>query len=53
VAAEHVVWYPPQAKRTVKYTVATRVGNVLRESTTFGLAERRVDDQDGPPHPDS
>src|SRR5439155_7009827 len=26
VATEHVVWYAPQVKRTVKYTVATHVG---------------------------
>ena len=39
VASEHVIWYSPQVKRTVKYTVATRVGNELRESTTFELME--------------
>jgi hypothetical protein len=42
VATEHVVWYAPQVKRTVKYTVATHVGGALRESTTFELVEYRL-----------
>ena len=42
VATEHVVWYSPQVKRTVKYTVSTHVGNVLRESTSFELVEFRL-----------
>ncbi len=36
---EHVAWYAPQVRRTVKYTVSTRVGEVLKESTTFELVE--------------
>jgi hypothetical protein len=39
VASEHVIWYSPQVKRTVKYTVTIRVGNELRESTSFELTE--------------
>ncbi len=42
VASEHVIWYAPQVKRTVKYTVATHVGNVLREATTFELIEFKL-----------
>lgn len=39
VVMEHVAWYAPQVRRTVKYTVSTRVGEVLKESTTFDLVE--------------
>ena len=39
MTTEHVIWYAPQVKRTVKYTVATRVGNDLRDSTTFELMQ--------------
>jgi uncharacterized caspase-like protein len=39
VSTEHVVWYSPEVRRTVKYTVSTRVGDSLRESTTFELVE--------------
>ncbi|WP_280150903.1 caspase family protein [Piscinibacter sp. XHJ-5] len=42
VSSEHVIWYSPQVKRTVKYTVATHVGNALRESTSFELVEFRL-----------
>jgi hypothetical protein len=42
VVSEHVIWYAPQVKRTVKYTVSTRVGNDLRESTSFELVEFRL-----------
>lgn len=39
VSAEHVVWYAPQVKRPVKYTVSTYVGTSLREATAFELME--------------
>lgn len=42
VVSEHVIWYAPQVKRTVKYTVSTHVGNDLRESTSFELVEFRL-----------
>ena len=42
VVTEHVAWYSPQVRRTVKYTVSTRVGEVLKESTTFELVEFKV-----------
>jgi len=42
VATEHTVWYAPQVKRPVKYTVATYVGGALRESTTFELVEFKL-----------
>ena len=42
LSSEHVVWYAPDVKRMVKYTVSTRVGNVLREATTFELTEFKL-----------
>jgi hypothetical protein len=42
VTTEHVIWYAPQVKRTVKYTVSTSVGGTLRESTTFELVEFKL-----------
>jgi hypothetical protein len=42
VSTEHVIWYSPQVKRTVKYTVSTSVGGTLRESTTFELVEFKL-----------
>jgi len=39
ITAEHTVWYAPDVKRPVKYTVSTRVGGSLREATTFELVE--------------
>jgi hypothetical protein len=39
LVTEYVAWYSPQVRRTVKYTVSTRVGEVLKESTTFELVE--------------
>jgi uncharacterized caspase-like protein len=42
VSSEHVIWYAPQVKRTVKYTVATHVGSTLREATTFELVEFKL-----------
>ncbi len=42
VLVEHVVWYAPAAKRMVKYTVSTSVGNSLREATTFELTEFKL-----------
>jgi hypothetical protein len=42
VSTEHVVWYSPQVRRTVKYTVSTHVGSTLRESTSFELVEFRL-----------
>ena len=43
VSAEYVVWYAPQVKRPVKYTVSTYVGTSLREAATFELMEFRLD----------
>jgi hypothetical protein len=42
VTSEYVVWYAPQAKRTVKATVQTRVGQVVQEATTFELVEYKL-----------
>jgi hypothetical protein len=37
-----VVWYAPDVKRMVKYTVSTRVGTTLREATSFELTEFKL-----------
>lgn len=42
VQTEQVVWYAPEAKRIVKQTISTHVGNVLRESTSFELMEVKL-----------
>jgi hypothetical protein len=42
VSTEHVVWYAPEVKRMVKYTVSTHVGNALREATSFELTEFKL-----------
>jgi uncharacterized caspase-like protein len=42
VSTEHTVWYAPQVKRPVKYSVATYVGGTLRESTTFELVDFKL-----------
>jgi uncharacterized caspase-like protein len=39
LSSEHVVWYAPAVRRTVKTVVSTQVGGALRESTTFELVE--------------
>jgi uncharacterized caspase-like protein len=42
VTSEIAVWYAPQVRRMVKTVLYTRVGNELRESTTFELVEYRL-----------
>ena len=42
VTTEHAVWYAPAVKRMVKYTVSTRVGDTLRDATTFELTEFKL-----------
>jgi len=42
VSVEHVVWYVPEVKRSVKATVSTTVGGALREATTIELTEYRL-----------
>jgi len=42
VTTEYVVWYAPQARRSVKATVSTYVGSALREATTFELMEYKL-----------
>jgi uncharacterized caspase-like protein len=42
VSTEYVVWYSPQAKRSVKATVQTKVGPSVREATTFELVEYKL-----------
>ena len=42
VSSEHVIWYAPEVKRSVKYTVSTTIGESLQEATTFELMEYRL-----------
>jgi uncharacterized caspase-like protein len=42
VNVEHVVWYAPEVKRSVKATISTTVGSSLREATSFELIEYRL-----------
>jgi uncharacterized caspase-like protein len=42
LTSEHVIWYAPQVRRTVKYSVSTHVGGALREATTFELTEFKL-----------
>lgn len=39
VSVEHVIWYAADVKRTVRYTVSTRVGSSLQEATSVELME--------------
>ena len=42
VLTEQIVWYAPEVKRIVKQTISTRVGNVLREATSYELMEAKL-----------
>lgn len=42
ISVEHVIWYAPEVKRYVKYTVSTSVGRSLQEATSFELTEFNV-----------
>lgn len=42
VLTEQIVWYAPEVKRIVKQTISTRVGNVLREASSFELMEAKL-----------
>jgi hypothetical protein len=42
VVTEHAVWYAPEVKRFVKYTVSTRIGASVQEQTLFELMEYRL-----------
>ncbi|MFO1217344.1 MAG: caspase family protein [Burkholderiaceae bacterium] len=42
LSAEHTVWYAPSVRRIVKYQVQTLAGRALRESTTFELADYKL-----------
>jgi uncharacterized caspase-like protein len=42
VLIEQIVWYAPEVKRIVKQTISTRVGNVLREATSYELMEAKL-----------
>jgi hypothetical protein len=42
VSTEVVVWYAPQARRSVKATVSTKVGSSVREATTVELVEYKL-----------
>ena len=42
ISAEHIVWYAPEVKRIVKYSVSTRVAGLLQEATQFELIEYKL-----------
>jgi uncharacterized caspase-like protein len=42
IATEHVVWYAPDVKRIVKYSVSTRVAGSAQESTQLELIEYKL-----------
>jgi uncharacterized caspase-like protein len=42
VSTEYIVWYAPQARRSVKATMQTRVGASVREATTVELVEYKL-----------
>jgi len=42
VLTEQIVWYAPEVKRSVKQTISTRVGDVLREASSFELVEAKL-----------
>jgi uncharacterized caspase-like protein len=42
ISAEHIVWYAPEVKRIVKYSVSTKVAGVQEEATQFELIEYKV-----------
>lgn len=42
VLVEQIVWYAPEVKRIVKQTISTRVGNVVREASSYELMEAKL-----------
>ena len=42
IAAELVVWYAPEVKRTVKYSVLTKIAGMAQEDTQFELIEYKL-----------
>jgi hypothetical protein len=42
IATEHVVWYAPDVKRVVKYSVSTKVAGIPEESTQYELIEYKL-----------
>jgi len=42
ITAEHIVWYAPDVKRIVKYSVSTKVAGVQEEATQFELIEYKL-----------
>ena len=42
VSAEHIVWYAPDVKRIVKYSVSTKVAGSLQDVTQFELIEYKL-----------
>ena len=42
VLIEQIVWYAPEVKRIVKQTISTRVGNVVREASSYELMEAKL-----------
>jgi hypothetical protein len=42
IAAEHTIWYAPEVKRIVKYTVSTKVAGTQQEAAQFELIEYKL-----------
>jgi uncharacterized caspase-like protein len=42
ISTEYIVWYVPEVKRTVKYSVATKVAGMAQEATQFELIEYKL-----------
>jgi hypothetical protein len=42
ITAEHIVWYAPDVKRIVKYSVSTKVAGVQEEATQLELIEYKL-----------
>jgi uncharacterized caspase-like protein len=42
ISTEHVVWYAPDVKRIVKYSVSTQVAGLAQEATLFELIEYKL-----------
>jgi hypothetical protein len=42
ISSEYLVWYAPDVKRIVKYSVSTKIAGTLQEATQFELIEYRL-----------
>jgi len=42
ISTEHVIWYAPDVKRIVKYSVSTKVAGTQQEAAQFELIEYKL-----------